>query len=210
MPLDGRGTQRLAEQRPQLAKGRTTYVYYPHTQAVPAGQAVNVLNRPHTITADVEIPDGGAEGVLLSMGGVDGGFVFFVKDGKLHYTYNYVAADWFRVSSKTSIPSGKTSLRFEFEPTGPPDIAKGKGTPGRAQLYVKRKLVGQTELPYTIPLALGLAAGVCVGRDESSPVCDDYTAPFEFTGTINSVTIDVTGDLIVDDEAAMKAILARQ
>ncbi len=210
LPLDGRGTLRLAEERPQLAKGRQTYVYYPHTQAVPAGQAVRILNRPHTITADVEIPTGGAEGVLLSMGGVDGGFTFFVQEGKLHYTYNYVAADYFRVSSDGAVPTGTAALRFEFEPTGPPDIANGKGTPGRAQLYIGRKLVGQTELPYTIPLALGLAAGVCVGRDEGSPVCDDYTTPFEFTGTIHRVTIDVSGDVIVDDEAEMKAIMARQ
>ena len=144
------------------------------------------------------------------MGGVDGGFVFFVKDGKLHYTYNYVAADWFRVSSSTPVPTGKSALRFEFEPTGPPDIPNGKGTPGRAQLYINRKLVGQTDLPYTIPLALGLAAGVCVGRDEGSPVCDDYTTPFEFTGTIKQVTIDVSGDLIVDEDAEMRAIMARQ
>jgi arylsulfatase A-like enzyme len=210
LPLDGRGTLRLAEQRPQLTKDRQTYVYYPHTQAVPAGQAPRVLNRPHTITADVEIPAGGAEGVLVSMGGVDGGFTFFVKDGKLHYTYNYVAADYFRVASDGAVPTGKVALRFEFEPTGPPDVAKGKGAPGRAQLYVGRKLVGQTELPYTIPLSMGLAAGVCIGRDEGSPACDDYPAPFEFTGTIHRVSIDVSGDLIVDDEAEMKAIMARQ
>jgi arylsulfatase len=144
------------------------------------------------------------------MGGVDGGFAFFVQDEKLHYTYNYVASEYFRVSSAGAIPSGKVALRFEFEPTGPPDIANGKGTPGRAQLYVGRKLVGETEFPYTIPLALGLAAGVCIGRDETSPVCDDYPAPFEFTGTIHRVTIDVSGDHIVDTEAEMKAIMARQ
>jgi arylsulfatase len=210
LPLDGRGTLRLAELRPQLAKDRQTYVYYPHTQAVPAGQAVRVLNRPHSITADVEIPKGGAEGVLLSMGGVDGGFVLFVKDGRLHYTYNYVAAEYFRVSSSDKVPAGKSALRFEFEPTGPPDIPNGRGTPGRAQLYINGKLCGQTEIPYTIPLSLGLAAGVCVGRDEGSPVCDDYPAPYEFTAAIQSVTIDVSGDQIVDDEAEMRAIMARQ
>ena len=70
-------------------------------------------------------------GVLVSMGGVDGGFVFFVKDGLLRYTYNYVAADWFRVSSNKPVPTGSHALRFEFEPAGRPDIAKGKGSPGR-------------------------------------------------------------------------------
>ena len=152
LPLDSRGTMRLAEQRPQLAKDRADVRLLPAHPGGPGRPgAAHVLNRPHTITADVEIPDGGAEGVLLSMGGVDGGYTFFVKDGKLHYAYNYVAAEYFRVSSDGAVPTGKAALRFEFEPTGPPDIANGKGTPGRAQLYVNGKLVGQAELPVHHP-----------------------------------------------------------
>ena len=125
--------------------------------------------------------------------------------------YNYVAADYFRVVlDGAGARPARHELRFEFEPTGPPDIAERQGHAGPRQLYVEREARGQTELPYTIPLALGLAAGVCVGRDEGSPVRDDYAAPFEFTGTIHRVTVDVSGDLIVDDEAEMKAIMARQ
>ena len=144
LPLDGRGTLRLAEQRPQLAKDRQTYVYYPHTQAVPAGQAVRVLNRPHTITADVEIPTAGAEGVLLSMGGVDGGFTFFVKDGKLHYTYNYVAADYFRVSSDGAVPDrqGRAALRVRADRTARHRQRQGHTRPGPA---VRRPEAGRPD-----------------------------------------------------------------
>ncbi|MGH7467968.1 MAG: arylsulfatase [Longimicrobiales bacterium] len=210
LPLDGRGTLRLAEPRPKITEGRTQYTYFPHTQVVPAGQAPELLNRAHTITADVEIPAGGAEGVLLSMGGVDGGFSLYVKERKLHYTYNYVAAERFEVVSSDDVPDGRVQLRYEFEPTGEADVNHGKGAPGHAQLFINKKLVGAEDLPYTIPLSLGLAAGVAVGRDEGSPVTDEYKTPFEFTGTVHNVTIDVSGDHIEDPEAKMKQIMARQ
>ncbi len=210
LPLDGRGTLRLAEPRPQIARDRKTFTYFPRTQSVPSGLAPAILNRAHTITADVDIPSGGAEGVLVSQGGVDGGYSFYVQDGKLHYFYNYVAAETFHVVSDVEVPEGKAKLRFEFEPTGEPDIPHGKGSPGHAQLYINDQLVGQADLPYTIPLQMGLASGVVVGRDEGSPVTDEYTTPFEFTGTVRNVTIDVSGEHIKDPEAELRTIMARQ
>lgn len=93
LPIDGRGTLRVAEERPQIAVDRTSYTYYPGTQPVPANAAARVLNRSHSITADVEIPAGGAEGVLLAHGGVDSGYAFYIKNDKLHWIHNYVARD---------------------------------------------------------------------------------------------------------------------
>ncbi len=210
LPLDGRGTLRLAEPRPQLTEHRVTATYFPSTQTVPEGQAPRILNRPHNITVEVEIPAGGAEGVLVSQGGVDGGYSLYVKDGRLHYAYNYVAAKVFHLRSKSTLPEGKLSLRFEFQPTGGADLEHGKGTPGRARLYVNKQLVGAMELPYTIPLCLGLAAGISVGRDEGAPVAPDYQSPFAFTGTLESVTFDVSGDLLEDKDAQMRVVMARQ
>jgi arylsulfatase len=210
LPIDGRGTLRLAEPRPELTEDRERYTYYPGTQVIPDGQAPHLLNRPHTITVEVEIPPEGAEGVLVSQGGVDGGYSFYVKNHKLHYDYNYVAAERFSVESKGALPSGKLSLCYEFEPTGEPDIARGRGSPGKAQLYVNGKRVGQTEFPYTIPLVLGLAGGVAVGRDEGAPVTSAYEPPFEFTGKVLSVTIDVSGRLVRDEDAEMRTIMAHQ
>jgi arylsulfatase len=80
LPLDSRGTTRLADERPQLTKDRQTYVYYPGTQAVPENVAVKLLNRAHRLTAEVDIPKGGAEGVLVCHGGGSGGYSLFVKD----------------------------------------------------------------------------------------------------------------------------------
>jgi arylsulfatase len=210
LPVDGRGMPRMLDERPQITKDRTSYTFYPHTQAVPYNAGPRLLNRTHSITADVEIPDNGAEGVLVSFGGVDGGYSFYVKDNKLQYVQNYVARDYLRVESTVPVPSGHHELRFEFEVTGKPDFANGKGTPGRAQLYIDRKLVGQADFPHTTPFSLGLTGGITVGADPGSPVAPFYTTPFEFTGTIHSVTFDVSGEVIEDREAEMKRILAQQ
>jgi arylsulfatase len=213
-PLDSRGTSRLAEERPQLGGERKTYVYYPHTQAVPDNIAVKTLNRAHSFTAEVEIPKGAAEGVIICHGGVTGGYTFFIKDKKLHYVHNYVGAEEFHIESKEEVPEGKVELRFEFEPTGQPDLAKGKGAPGRAQLYINGKLVGQADLPVTIPLAIGIGGGLCVGRAPTSPITKLYKPPFAFTGKILKVTADVSGKMIQDKEeenkAHAKAMMARQ
>ena len=101
---------------------------------------MKVLNRAHTLIAEVEVPKGGAEGVIVGHGSNVGGYVLFVQDNKLHYVQNYVGAQEFHVESSEPVPEGKSKVRYEFEPTGKPDIAKGKGTPGRAQLFFDDKL----------------------------------------------------------------------
>ncbi len=206
----GRGMMRMADERPQLTKDRTRYTFYPHTQAVPFNAGSRLLNRTHSIIADVEVPEGGVEGTLVSLGGVDGGYAFYVQDGKLQYVQNYVARDYLHVESTVPIPTGHRELRFEFEVTGAPDFANGKGTPGRAQLYIDGKLVGQADFPHTTPFSLGLTGGITVGANPGAPVAPFYEPPFEFTGVLHSVTFDVSGDLIADSEAEMRMIMARQ
>ena len=210
LPVDGRGQQRFTEERPQIAADRSSYTFFPGTQEVPVNAAANIINRPHSITADVDIPDGGAEGVLISQGGIDGGYSFYVKDGKLQYLYNYVARTFYHVESNTPVPTGRHQLRYEFEVTGKPDILKGLGSAGLGQLYIDGKLVGQVEMEVTNPIMLGLASGVAIGADPGSPVTDKYQAPFDFSGVIHTVTVDVSGELIHDSEAEMRAIMARQ
>ena len=182
---------------------------------IPENVAAKLLNRAHSLTVEVEIPKGGAEGVLVCHGGNVGGYTLFVKDKKLHYVHNYVGAEEFHVASRPrEVPEGKVALRYEFEPTGKPDVAKGKGSPGKAQLYIDKKLSGETTLPYTVPLALGIGSGVFIGRNSGSPVSTSYRPPFEFTGTIFKVTVDLSGKLIPDTDeerhARAKAAMARQ
>jgi arylsulfatase len=177
---------------------------------VPLNAAPRILNRPHSISVEVEVPAAGAEGVLFSMGGNDGGFAFFVQNGLLTYGYNYVAEQFFRVHSSGPIPAGHHIVSFEFTPTGPADLANGKGTPARVVLFVDGQPVGEGNLPVTIPLSLGLAAGVAVGADPGSPALPDYKPPFAYGGKIKRVMVDVTGTPIADQEEKMREILARQ
>jgi hypothetical protein len=213
LPIDSRGTLRFPEPRPQIAINRSKYVYYPGTQMVPSNAAPRVVGAPHTVSVHANVPKGGAEGALFTMGGNDGGFVFYIKDGRLTYGYNYVADQRFKVESKDkAIPEGDHVFSFEFTPTGKPDIAKGKGVPANIKLLVDGKVVGEGDLPVTIPLSLGLGGGVIVGCDSGSPVmlADAYKPPFTFTGTVKKVLVDVSGESTEDLEAKVKMYLARQ
>jgi arylsulfatase len=205
---------RFGDERPQLTPARKTYTYISGTQGVADQVAPRVLNRAHSFTADVEIPKGGAQGVIVCHGSNQGGYTLFVQDGKLNYVHNYVGIEEFRVVSNEKVPEGKVKLRYEFEPTGKPDIEHGKGTPGRGQLYINDKLVGQTDFPVTVPLQLGLGSGLAVGRNPGASVTSLYKTPFAFTGRINSVVVDVSGKMIQDTEeeerAFAKAAMARQ
>ena len=129
------------------------YTFYPGTQSVPGLAARNVLNRPHSITAEVEIPAGGAEGVLLSQGSTTGGYCFYVKGDKLHYAQNYVGRP-LHVESTTAVPGGRHSCASSSSPPAQPTSSRqGRARP--AQLYVDGRLVGQAESPPPCPSPLG-------------------------------------------------------
>ena len=209
LPVDGSAIERMMADRPQTAGPRDRYVYRPGTQTVPYFAGPKVVNRPHAVTADAEIPPGGADGVLLCQGSAVGGWTFYVQDGRLHYAHNYVRRATYSVSAPDRLPDGRHQLRFEFEPTGDPDLLRGKGTPGRAQLYVDGRLLAQEEFPVTTPVAFN-PGGLTCGANPGSPVIADYEPPFRFTGTLHSVTIDLSGDLITDTEAELRIAMARQ
>jgi hypothetical protein len=212
LPLDGRGQMRFAEPRPQLTASRRHYLFVPGLQGVPENVAPRVLNKPHSITAEVDIPKGGAEGVIVSHGSNDGGYALYIKGRKLSYVHNYVGAKVFTVTSNVDVPEGRHELRFEFEVTGKASPLEGKGAPGRAQLYIDRKLVASEALPVTVPLSFGLGALFLCGRGAHSPVTSAYEGEFPFTGTIQKVIVDVSGaDLIKDDDKLLERMtMARQ
>ena len=209
MPVDGSGLARFVTEKPMIAAPRDSFVYYPNTQSVPFFAGARVLNRPHSITADVEIPEQGAEGVLLAQGTAAGGFTLYVKDRRLHYTHNWVGRELQHVTSDAELEPGRHELRYEFEPHGQPDPAKGHGMPGRFQLYIDGELVGDRDVAYTTPFAFNPGALTC-GADPGSAVTDDYKAPNRFTGTLHTVTVDLSGELITDPEAELKLHMARQ
>jgi hypothetical protein len=209
LPVDGSGIARVLVEKPLLAPPRDSYVFFPDTQSVPFFAGPRVLNRPHSITAEVEIPDDGVEGVLFAQGSAAGGYTFFVKGGLMHYAHNYLSKAIYRVTADTPVPSGTHALRFEFEPTGEMDFLQGKGAPGRMQLYIDGALVGSADAPTTVPLAINPGLLTC-GANPGSPVVEDYEGPFRFTGTIHRVIVDLSGELITDPEAELRLHMARQ
>ena len=210
LPIDGSGIQRMTTERPQVAEPRDHYVFRPGTQGVPFFAGPRVLNRPHAITADVEISaDRGDDGVLLSQGSGIGGWSLYLSGGRFHYAHNYVGQAVYRVVSPEPVPAGRHQLRYEFEPTGELDLQHGRGAPGRAQLYVDSVLVAQQEFPTTTPVMINPGAMVC-GFNHGLAVSPDYDSPFPFTGTLHTVTVDVSGELITDSETEMRMAMARQ
>src|SRR5262249_11819879 len=152
------------------------YVYYPGTGEVEASNAVDIRNRSYSITAAVEIPKEGAQGVLLAHGSSFGGYTFFVnKEQKLQFSYNYLGINEFKTVADVKVPEGKATLRWEFTRTGPPDFKLGKGAPGTGKLFINGKQVGAGNIPVTCPLAYGLSGdGLSCGRDTLTPVSSDY------------------------------------
>jgi arylsulfatase A-like enzyme len=210
LPLASAELARMNVPRPTVARPRQKFVYYAGGAPVAFAAAPKLFNRPHSITADVVIPDKGAEGILLTQGSRQAGYAFFVKDKYLHFIHNYVGMDRFEVKSKEPVPSGKVSLRFEFEPTGEPKFREGKGSPGRLQLYINGKLTGNLEIPHSTPNMFGVLGLSCGYAAFDSVHPEAYEAPFTFTGEIKQVVIDISGEHIKDDMTELKRMMTQQ
>jgi arylsulfatase len=170
---------------------RSSHVYSAGTQAVPESVALKVLDGRFTITAVVEIPRGGAEGVILCHGSARGGNSLFIQGRRAYCAHNYLGVVELRVESLDEVPEGRVSIRFEFEAISRPDLTQDVGAPGVGRLFFDGRIVGERMLPVTIPLALGHGAVLTtVGRNPGSSVSTLYEGPFPFTGTIRSVKYD--------------------
>jgi arylsulfatase A-like enzyme len=184
LPLDDRGVIRSLEQ-PAFNRPRTVVTYYAGMPSVPRANMLNFRGRSYTITAEVEIPAGGAEGVLLALGGRFGGFSFYVQKNRLSYVYNWVGLERYTVTSTEPIPTGPAKLRLEFT---------SAGSTSTATLFVNGKQVGEGKIARLVPITFGLSEGLTVGRDPSTPVTESYQSPFEFTGRIKKVVMELKED----------------
>ncbi|MFC7068580.1 arylsulfatase [Halobaculum lipolyticum] len=212
LPLDGRGVERLAEKRPEAGRPRDRYVYYPGGQYIPENAAVRVLNRDHSITADLTVPVGGAEGAILAHGSKSGGYTLYVLDNHLRYVHNYVGVEEYEVVAEEPLLEGDVEVRMEFETTGEPALDEGLGAPGVVRLFHGDEQVAEGEVPRTVPITTGLTAGLSCGRDALSATTDAYRdrTPFAFTGDIARVVVDVSGEAVAHPEAALDRIVARE
>ncbi|HLB23065.1 MAG TPA: arylsulfatase [Dehalococcoidia bacterium] len=189
LPIDAGSLGRAAARRPRPTAGRKRFVYYPGGAPVESAVAANMKNRSHSMTADVVIPEGGAEGVLVAVGGRFGGWSLFVKDGRLKYAYNFLGRRMQTVESEREVPAGHHLLASSFEKTGQQPFGAG----GVVRLFVDGEQVGEMTLAVTIPVLAGPGESLQVGREVGAPVTDAYEAPFAFTGTLYRVVVDLRG-----------------
>jgi arylsulfatase len=167
--------------------GRTSLTVYQGMIGMSENVFINVKNRSHTITAELEIPKKGASGVILAQAGRFGGWSLYVKDGKPSYTYNWLGLQRYTVAAQQALPAGKVTLRFEFAYDG-----GGVGKGGMGTLFVNGKKVASARIDQTQCCAFSGDEGADVGSDEGTPVTEAYKVPFKFTGKIDKVTIDLT------------------
>jgi arylsulfatase len=198
LPLDASAAARLIAPRPNLTAGKTLYTYSGELTGIPHGDAPSLLDTSYTITAEVEIPPGGAEGVLLTEGGRFGGYGFYLLKGKPVFVWNLLDLERVRWESPQPLTPGKHTLAFDFsyEGKGLASLASGTsgiGKGGVGVLKVDGKDVCTQKMTHTIPLILQWDETFDVGADTGTPVDDrDYQVPFRFTGKLERLTLELS------------------
>ncbi len=203
LPLDARMQARMGERKPGASPDRRRVEYRAGGAPQFEYTAIDLKNRSHTITAEVEIPPGGAEGVLLAHGSWFAGYSLYVKNRRLCYVHNYLGLAEYRIDSEVELPSGPSTLRFRFEKTGEHR--------GHATLLLGEHTIGEGDIPRTVPAVIETSGeGLCCGYDSGLPVTDDYEAPFRFTGRISRVIVEVEGEPEHDEEGQLRSIMIEQ
>jgi len=190
LPIDDRGIERLNPQlagRPDLMGGRTSLTLYSGMKDLSENVFINTKNTSHSITAEVDVPANGAEGVVLAQGGRFGGWSFHLKDGKPSYTYNFLGMERSTINANEALPAGKHILRYEFTYDG-----GGIGKGGSGKLLVDGKTMAEGRIERTEGMIFSIDESADVGMDNATPVLEDYKAKHGvFTGKINKITVDV-------------------
>jgi len=190
LPIDDRVIERVNAKlagRPDLMGDRTSLTLGAGMKGMSENVFINTKNRSFTITAEVEIPKGGANGVILAQGGRVGGFSLYFKDGKPIFHYNWVGMQRFTIAATQAVPPGQATIRFEFAYDG-----GGLGKGGLGTIFVNDKKVAEGRIEKTQPMVFSADETADVGADDAMPVTEDYKkGDNEFTGRIHKVRIDV-------------------
>jgi arylsulfatase len=213
LPLDDRMTEKMNPDtagRPVLIKG-TTQVLFGGMGRLSENCVLNLKNKSHSVTAEIIVPKGGAEGVIISQGANIGGWSLYAKGGKLRYCYNWGGLKHFIVEGTTPIPEGEHQVRMEFAYAG-----GGPGKGGKATLFVDGQKVGDGEIGATLAIIFSADDGCDVGEDSGAPVSPDYGAQGNrFNGTVKGVQLAIadaaeSADHLIDPAQAMHLAMARQ
>jgi arylsulfatase len=190
LPIDDRTLERFdaaVAGRPDLMGPRTSLTVYPGMRAMMENAFINVKNRSVKLTAEVEIPAGGANGVILAQGGKFGGWSFYLRNGRPSYAYNWLGYEQYTVSASKAVAAGHATIVMDFAYAG-----GGRGKGGTVTITVNGVQVASGTIKQTQPNVFSVDDAADVGEDEGTPVSADYPDHGNgFTGTIDKVTVDV-------------------
>jgi arylsulfatase A-like enzyme len=213
LPLDDRRVERFVPEvagRPSLIKGKSQ-ILFGGMKRISENSMIVIKNRSHSVTAQLVIPEGGAEGVVIAQGGAFGGWCIYLHEGRPTYCYNLLGIARFKVAGAESLDAGEHQVRMEFSYDG-----GGLGKGGDAVLYVDGAKVGEGRVEGTHPLLFSGDETTDLGSDLGTPVSDDYApAGSAFTGRIEWVQIDVDDaaedpDHLISPEERFRVAMARQ
>jgi arylsulfatase A-like enzyme len=213
LPLDDRVAERIdAAQagRPVLIRGKTQLLLGGMGR-LSEGSVVNIKNKSHAVTAQIEVPKSGAEGVIVAQGGNIGGWCLYAKGGKLEYCYNLLGVQYTYVQADSTLPVGEHQVRMEFAYDG-----GGLGKGGAVSLFVDGKKVGEGKVAATAAMIFSADDGCDVGQDTGGPVSEDYGPRGNaFSGRIKGVEIAIadaaeSSDHLVSPEEVVRIAMARQ
>ncbi|MGJ4894727.1 arylsulfatase [Bradyrhizobium oligotrophicum] len=202
-PLDNSVLPRLLTPRPSGTAGRTEFTYVGENADIPIANAPSLLNRDYTITAEITVPSGGAEGMIATMGGRFGGYGLYLLKGKPVFVYNLLnlkryrweggvgADDWLG----QALSPGKHKIVFDFKYDGP-----GLGKGGSGVLSVDGRVLSQQKMEHTIPFMMAIDESMDVGLDTRTAVDDSYTLPFRFTGKIDKLTYNIKPEQLAEED----------
>jgi arylsulfatase len=214
LPLDASASTRFAAPRPSLTAGRNVFAYSGQTvTGIPDSAAPRLLNTSYTITANIDVPQEGADGVIVTDGGRFGGYGMYLMKSKPVFTWNLLDLKRERWEAPQALSPGKHTIAFDFKYDGLGfatlafNNLSGIGRGGTGVLKVDGQAVATQKMEHTIPLVLPIDETFDIGADTGTPVDDnDYQVPFAFTGKIDKLTISVEPPkLTADDVQKMEA-----
>ena len=197
-PMDASVTSRISLPRPSIAAGRNEFVYVRPMTGVPQGDSPSILNSSYTITAEIDVPEGGAEGMILTSGGRFAGYGFYLLDGKPVFLWNMLNLDRIKWEGKEALAPGKHTLEFDFkyDGLGAGTLAYGSttglGQGGTGTLKVDGEVVATQKMKNTIPTTLQWDEAFDIGSDTLTGVNDDdYQPPFPLSAKLEKLTIKI-------------------
>ena len=217
LPLDASVAARIVAPRPNITAGRSEFVYTRPMVGLPQGDSPNLLNTSYTITADVTVPQGGGEGMILTSGGRFAGYGFYLLKGKPVFLWNLIDLERLKWEGADALTPGRHTLEFDFkyDGLGVGTLAfnnfSGVGRPGTGTLKVDGKVVATRKMERTLPMILQWDESFDIGSDTLTGVNDnDYKPPFPLTATLHKLIIKVDRPVLTrEDEQKLKEAAAR-